>query len=72
MVNGVVPLAFQSHGKVALALRAKSVLRSGWDRRASAPVKAIELLGESPDRGRRYVPVVDGNCVFRQKGWRAT
>ena len=35
---------------------------------ASAPVKAIGLSGESPDRGRRYLPVVDGNCVFKRKG----
>jgi hypothetical protein len=34
----------------------------------SAPVKAIELSGESPDRGSRYLPVVDGNCVFNRKG----
>ena len=34
----------------------------------SAPVKAIELSGESPDRGNRYVPVVEGNCVFKRKG----
>ena len=35
---------------------------------ASAPVKAIEQLGESPDRGIRYRLVVDGNCVFNRKG----
>ena len=35
---------------------------------ASAPVKAIELSGASPDRGRRYRPVADGNCVFNRKG----
>ncbi len=35
---------------------------------ASAPVKAIELSGESPDRRRRYHSVVDGNCVFNRKG----
>ena len=34
---------------------------------ASAPVKAIELSGASPDRGIRYVPVVYGNCVFNRK-----
>ena len=31
-------------------------------------MKAIELSGESPDRGSRYLPVVDGNCVFNRKG----
>ena len=35
---------------------------------ARAPVKAIEQLGESPDRGTGYVPVVEGNCVFNRKG----
>ena len=35
---------------------------------ASAPVKAIELSGESPDRGSRYRPVSEGNCVFNRKG----
>jgi len=35
---------------------------------ASAPAKAIELSGESPDRGIRYRPVADGNCVFNRKG----
>jgi hypothetical protein len=35
---------------------------------ASAPVKAIELSGESPDRGIRYRPVANGNCVFNRKG----
>ncbi len=34
----------------------------------SAPVKAIELSGASPDRGSRYRPVVEGNCVFERKG----
>jgi len=33
-----------------------------------APVKAIELPGESPDRGSRYRPVANGNCVFNRKG----
>lgn len=33
-----------------------------------APVKAIEQLGESPDRGFCYIPVVNGNCVFKRKG----
>ncbi len=32
------------------------------------PVKAIELSGERPDRGIRYRPVADGNCVFNRKG----
>ena len=35
---------------------------------ASAPVKAIEQSGESPDRGIRYRPVAEGNCVFNRKG----
>jgi hypothetical protein len=35
---------------------------------ASAPVKAVELSGESPDRGRRYRPASEGNCVFNRKG----
>ena len=35
---------------------------------ASAPVKAIEQSGESPVRGIRYRPVVEGNCVFNRKG----
>ena len=35
---------------------------------ASAPAKAIELSGESPVRGIRYRPVVEGNCVFNRKG----
>ena len=35
---------------------------------ASAPVKAIEFSGESPDRGIRYRPVAEGNCVFNRKG----
>jgi hypothetical protein len=39
-----------------------------WSVPASAPVKAIELSGESPDRGSRYRPVVNGNCVFNRKG----
>lgn len=34
----------------------------------SAPVKAIELSGESPDRGSRYRPVPEGNCVFNRRG----
>lgn len=29
---------------------------------------AIELSGGSPDRGIRYRPVVNGNCVFARKG----
>ena len=29
---------------------------------------AIELSGESPDRGIRYRPVANGNCVFNRKG----
>ena len=47
---------------------------AGWARKtigdncSSAPVKAIELSGVSPDRGRRYRPVVYGNCVFNRKG----
>jgi hypothetical protein len=39
-----------------------------WNVPTSAPVKAIELSGESPDRGSRYRPVVNGNCVFNRKG----
>ena len=35
---------------------------------ASAPVKAIELLGVSPDQGSRHLPEIDGNCVFMRKG----
>ncbi len=35
---------------------------------ASASVKAIELSGESPDRGSRFRPVVNGNCVFNSQG----
>jgi hypothetical protein len=35
---------------------------------AGAPVKATEQSGESPDRGNRYVPVVEGNCAFNRKG----
>ena len=35
---------------------------------AIAPVKAIELSGESPDRGIRCRPVALGNCVFNRKG----
>ncbi len=31
-------------------------------------MKAIELSGESPDRGNRYRPVAEGNCVFNRKG----
>ena len=31
-------------------------------------MKAIELSGESPDRGIRYRPVAEGNCVFVRKG----
>jgi hypothetical protein len=31
-------------------------------------VKSIELSGESPDRGIRYRPVAEGNCVFERKG----
>ena len=31
-------------------------------------MKAIELSGESPDRGSRYRPVANGNCVFNRKG----
>ena len=42
---------------------------SGDSRRsARAPVKAIEQLGASPDRGFCYIPVVNGNCVFNRKG----
>ena len=40
----------------------------GFAPMASAPVKAIELSGESPVWGVRYFPVVDGNCVFNRKG----
>jgi len=39
----------------------------GGDGRSSAPVKVIELSGESPDRGIRYRPVANGNCVFNRK-----
>ena len=39
--------------------------RDDW---TSAPAKAIELSGESPDRGTRYRPVANGNCVFNRKG----
>ena len=35
---------------------------------ASAPVKAIELSGESPDQSIRYRSVAEGNCVFNRKG----
>jgi hypothetical protein len=35
---------------------------------ASAPGKAIEQSGESPDRGNRYRPVSEGNCVFNRIG----
>jgi hypothetical protein len=38
------------------------------DANASAPAEAIELSGESPDRGTRYRPVAEGNCVFNRKG----
>jgi hypothetical protein len=49
--------------KTANALRSIHALATV----ASAPVKAIELSGASPDRGIRYVPVVYGNCVFNRK-----
>jgi hypothetical protein len=49
---------------VSAIFRAASVA----ERRASAPVKAIELSGASPDRGSRYRPVVEGNCVFERRG----
>ena len=35
---------------------------------ASAPVKAIEQSGESPDQSIRYRSVAEGNCVFNRKG----
>ena len=35
---------------------------------ASAPVKAIEQSGESPDQSLRYRSVAEGNCVFNRKG----
>ena len=35
---------------------------------ASAPVKAIEQSGESPDQSIRYRSVAKGNCVFNRKG----
>ena len=35
---------------------------------ASAPVKAIELLGGSPNQGNRYHPVTKGNCVAARQG----
>ena len=34
----------------------------------SAPVKAIELSGESPDQRSRYLSVAESNCVFNRKG----
>ncbi len=40
----------------------------GLPSHAGAPVKAIELSGERPDRGFRYRPVANGNCVFNRKG----
>ena len=40
----------------------------GLASQASATVKAIELSGESPDRGNRYRPVANGNCAFNRKG----
>ncbi len=40
----------------------------GLTSHAGTPVKAIELSGERPDRGIRYRPVADGNCVFNRKG----
>ena len=46
-----------------------SAIQPGCSRiSASAPVKAIELSGESPDRGNRYRPVSEGNCVFNRIG----
>ncbi len=35
---------------------------------ASAPVKAIELLGGSPNQGNRYHPVTKSNCVAARQG----
>ena len=35
---------------------------------ASAPLKAIELLGVSPNQGNRYHPVTEGNCVAARQG----
>ena len=35
---------------------------------SSAPVKAIEQSGESPDQSSRYSSEVEGNCVFMRKG----
>ena len=44
------------------------VANRGLTATASAPVKAIGLLGASPDQGSRHLPEIDGNCVFMRKG----
>ena len=43
-------------------------LSTAWQRLASAPVKAIELLGGSPNQGNRYHPVTKSNCVAARQG----
>ncbi|TWT98957.1 Ig-like domain-containing protein [Neorhodopirellula pilleata] len=59
---------FNQSGTVVPTVRKSGTRHHGGDHRASAPVKAIELSGESPDRGNRYRPVANGNCVFNRKG----
>ena len=44
------------------------MLFDGFAPVASAPVKAIEQSGGSPDQSIRYHSVVEGNCVFNRKG----
>ena len=51
-----------------VAFEVWAVIFCGLTSTASAPVKAIELSGVSPDREIRYRPVANGNCVFNRKG----
>jgi hypothetical protein len=39
-----------------------------WRQVASAPVKAIESFGGSPNQGNRYHPVTKSNCVSARQG----
>jgi len=76
--NGVVPtrtsvFEIVNSGWIALLSSLKDFAVQGFSflglaSQASAPVKAIELSGESPDRGNRYHPVANGNCAFNRKG----
>jgi hypothetical protein len=57
-----------AHAEKQRLQETRKVTNTGETPVARAPVKAIELSGESPDRGDRYRPVVNGNCVFNRKG----